>query len=56
MEKDQKKKEYEKPKVTRIKLDAKCAVLGFCKNGLSSGPAGIGCKDVFSAPCNSQGS
>ena len=55
MEKDQKKKEYEKPKVTRIKLDAKCAVLGFCK-GATGGPAGVGCKDTFNSPCNSQGS
>ena len=37
MEKDQKKKEYEKPEVTRITLDAKCAVLGFCKSYQRSG-------------------
>ena len=25
------KKKYEKPRVRKIKLDARCAVLGFCK-------------------------
>ena len=39
MKKNQ-KKTYEKPKVTKINLDAKCAVLGFCKS--SSGPPGPG--------------
>ena len=51
MEKDQKKKEYEKPKVTRITLDAKCAVLGFCKQvSTGSGPVR---PDVgrLSSPC-----
>jgi hypothetical protein len=38
------KKKYEKPKVTRIKLDAKCAVLAVCKTtGLAEGP-GPNCK------------
>ena len=37
MEKDKKKK-YEKPKVTKINLDAECAVLGFCKTTGSLGP------------------
>ena len=27
----EKKKHYEKPKLTKIRFDAKCAVLGFCK-------------------------
>ncbi len=36
--KKNKKKEYEKPEVTRISLDAKCAVLGFCKNTGGDGP------------------
>ena len=33
-----KKKKYEKPQVTRIRLDAKCAVLGFCKTSGTVGP------------------
>lgn len=57
MEKDQKKKKYEKPKVTRITLDAKCAVLGFCKQASTgSGPAVTGCTDGIGSPCLSQGS
>jgi hypothetical protein len=30
MEKNKRKK-YDKPKLKRVNLDAKCAVLGFCK-------------------------
>jgi hypothetical protein len=56
MEKDQKKKEYEKPKVTRIKIDATCAVLGFCKSASRSGPAVSGCTDGFGSNCLNQGS
>jgi hypothetical protein len=56
MEKDQKKKEYEKPEVTRIKIDAKCAVLGFCKGASGSGPVVSGCQDGFGSKCFSQGS
>ena len=56
MEKDQKKKEYEKPEVTRITLDAKCAVLGFCKGTGGAGPAQTGCVDGFGGDCLSQGS
>jgi hypothetical protein len=57
MEDRQKKKEYEKPKVTRITLDAKCAVLGFCKQaGTGSGPGAPGCTDGIVSPCSSQGS
>jgi len=56
MEKDQKKKEYEKPEVTRITLDAKCAVLGFCKGPTIAGPAVTGCQDGFGGNCLSQGS
>jgi hypothetical protein len=55
-----KKKPYVKPEVTRIRLDARCAVLGFCKAN-SSGAAGAGpavsyCADAFGSPCQSQGS
>ena len=57
MEDRQKKKEYEKPKATRIRLDAKCAVLGFCKQaGTGSGPTALGCTDGIVSPCSSQGS
>jgi hypothetical protein len=57
MEDKQTKKKYETPKVTRIRLDAKCAVLGFCKQAATgSGPAQAGCQDALFAPCVSQGS
>ena len=38
----EKKKKYVKPKVTEIKLDAKCAVLGFCKMSGEDGSNGDG--------------
>ena len=41
MKKENKEKRYEKPKVTRIRLDARTAVLGFCKNSPGTGPAEI---------------
>ena len=54
MEKDKKKK-YEKPRVTRIDLDAKCAVLGFCMAIGSLGPrTPANCK-LF-GPCLQKGS
>lgn len=56
MEKDQNKKKYEKPEVARITLDAKCAVLGFCKGASGSGPARTGCKDALGDSCKSSGS
>jgi hypothetical protein len=57
MEKDQKKKEYEKPEVTRIALDAQCAVLGFCKTTSTAGPVATGCLDGFGQPsCLTAGS
>ena len=49
-----KKKKYVKPKVTTIKLDAKCAVLGFCKVNGGSGPNGDNCGSPLS--CHSEGS
>ena len=49
-----KKKKYEKPKVMKIKLDAKCAMLGFCK---TSGPVGPGVPNcAMPVPCTNQGS
>jgi hypothetical protein len=53
MEEKQKKK-YEKPTVKKIKLDAKTAVLGFCKNPGFIGPSGMDCGQA--APCGSPGS
>ena len=37
-----KKKKYVNPKVIKIKLDAKCAVLGGCKVSGDEGPNGDG--------------
>ena len=53
-----KKKSYEKPKVTRIKLDAKGAVLGFCKTSSSLGPGGYlgNCEWLGGASCSTPGS
>jgi len=56
MDEKQKKKEYDTPKVTRIRLDAQCAVLGFCKTGAGAGPVLSGCEDAFSSPCMTDGS
>ncbi len=50
------RKPYQKPLVTRIELDARCAVLGFCKKDGVAGPQSIGCEDGFSDPCNAAGS
>jgi len=49
------KKKYMKPTVTKIKLDAKTAVLGFCKNSGIIGPMGPGCGQPGPG-CNSAGS
>jgi hypothetical protein len=55
-EREQKeKKPYEKPKVSRVTLDAKCAVLGFCKGAGVGGPVITGCQTGFEN-CQSQGS
>ena len=54
---EEKKKKYEKPKITKIRLDAKCAVLGFCKTSGKKGPgvgSGAGCSAGM--PCDSIGS
>jgi hypothetical protein len=52
--KTQKKKKYVKPEVKKISLDAKCAVLGFCKTSGSEGLTGTGCGDPL--PCTAHGS
>ena len=49
----EKRKKYVKPKVTEIKLDAKCAVLGGCKISGDAGPAGSGCVAFPVGTCNS---
>ena len=51
----EKKKKYEKPEVKRVKLDAKCAVLGFCKHTGSLGPNGGDCGQPF-PECRQAGS
>ncbi len=53
---EKEKKPYEKPKVTRINLDARTAVLGICKTTGAGGPVFPGCLDALSDPCNAQGS
>ena len=52
------KKEYEKPKITRIRLDATGAVLGFCKSTGSLGPGGYlgNCQYFGGSPCPIEGS
>jgi len=50
-----KKKKYEKPEAKRIHLDAKTAVLGFCKTTGSLGPLAVNC-GLGMAPCSSEGS
>mgnify|MGYP000979747450 CR=1 FL=1 len=51
-----KKKPYEKPKVTQVRLDAQCAVLGFCKTIGGRGPTGSSCRMTSSRPCRAPGS
>ena len=53
--KETEKKTYEKPKITRIRLDARTAVLGICKTSGAGGPAAYGC-EVVGEPCSSLGS
>ena len=50
------KKEYHKPTITRIRLDAKCAVLGFCKGPGSGGPVVTDCEDGSFGDCSDSGS
>jgi hypothetical protein len=55
MEKDA-KKNYEKPQITRIKLDAKTAVLSVCKTSGSFGPGTVGCQTFLGDNCQDMGS
>ena len=50
------KKPYKKPKVTRINLDARTAVLGICKTTGAGGPAEPGCGDGLGGSCSVDGS
>jgi hypothetical protein len=52
---EKKKRKYVKPEVTKIHLDAECAVLGACKTSGQAGPGGSGCLSL-SFPCSSHGS
>ena len=49
------KKEYKKPEVKRVSLDAKCAVLAFCKTWGNLGPDGVDCS-LPVPPCAGPGS
>ena len=55
---DKKKKKYSKPNIKKIRLDAKTAVLGFCKTDSSAGPHPIfGCGGPGGThPCSAPGS
>jgi hypothetical protein len=56
MKKKKQKRKYAKPAVTRIKLDARTAVLGVCKiAGSSGGPTGANCGPPL-PPCSDSGS
>ena len=50
------KKKYEKPKITKIKLDAKTAVLGVFKTSGMGGPGGMGCQTLLGDACSQVGS
>ena len=51
---EKKKRKYVKPKLTKIYLDAECAVLGACKFvGAASGPSGGDCGLPFPSCRNS---
>ena len=52
MEKNKRKK-YDKPKLKRVNLDAKCAVLGFCK---TSGGTELGLPNCSVNICQDIGS
>jgi hypothetical protein len=54
MEKE--KKNYIKPEVKKIKLDAKTAVLAVCKTTGSSGRSGGNCGPPIFQPCQDNGS
>jgi uncharacterized ferredoxin-like protein len=45
------KRKYEKPKATKICLDAECVLLAGCKTSGTAGPDGSGCPGTFGS-CN----
>jgi len=49
------KKRYEKPSLKKVKLDVKCAVLGFCKVAGKIGPGNMHC-GIGPARCFAKGS
>jgi hypothetical protein len=55
---DKKKKKYRKPEIKKISLDAKTAVLGFCKTDANAGRhPHFGCGGPGgSHPCSAPGS
>ena len=55
MMEEKKKKKYVKPELTKIYLDAECAVLGACKFSGGSGPNGSNCGLPFPS-CNQSSS
>ena len=50
------KKKYAKPEITKIKLDAKTAVLAACKTSGAFGPGGNGCITFLGEACSQAGS
>lgn len=50
------KKRYEKPKITKINLDAKTAVLAVCKTSGKFGSGKAGCRNHIGQLCNQEGS
>jgi len=50
------KKRYEKPSLKKVKLDAKTAVLGFCKVANKIGPGRSGCGFPIPPRCFAAGS
>jgi len=53
--KEKVKKKYEKPMVSKVRLEAKVSVLGACKNSLTVGPFVGNYCDAF-GQCNTLGS
>ena len=56
-EKKKKKRKYVKPKVTRIVLESKTAVLAVCKApGVGFGPRNVNCRGAVGGICRDHGS
>lgn len=50
------KKKYEKPMVTKVRLETKISVLAICKTGLQLGPPVYSGCESFGVPCSDIGS